>query len=122
MIDPRLYPTPQPFGETTTLGDVGTGATHALSRNVTELVFGHADAATVTLSGTVLPGMILIARDGSTEGTADKKIKLPDGYTFDGTNTVATMDAAGEQIVAIAITPDRFAIVANIGSVALGTS
>lgn len=120
MIDPRLYPTPQPFGETTTLGDVGTGATHVLTRNVTEIVFGHANAATVTLSGTVLPGMLLIARDGSVDGTANKKIKLPYGCTFDGTNTAATMNAGGEQIVAIAITPSRFAIIANIGSVALG--
>ena len=122
MIDPRLYPTPQPFGENKTLGDVGTGATHTLSRNVTEIVFGHANAATVTLSGAVLPGMLLIARDGSTSGTADKKVKLPTGCTFDGTNTVATMDAAAEQIVAIAITPNRFAIIANVGGVALGTS
>jgi hypothetical protein len=122
MLDPRLYPYPQPLGETMTLGDVGTTKKHTLTRQVTEIVFGHANAATVTLSGNVLPGMMIICRDGSGTGTADKKVKLPTGCTFDGTNTVATMNLAAEQLVAIAITPKRFAIIANIGAVALGTS
>ena len=122
MLDPRVYPAPT-LGEVKALTAAGTGQVHKLTRMVTEISFGHNDAATLTLScDQVLPGMIIVARDASSGGTADKKVVLPSGCTFDGTNSVATMNAAAEQIAAIAINAVRFAVVANVGGVVLGTS
>lgn len=39
--------------------------------------------------------------------------------TWDGTNDVATFDAAGETLVVFGLTNTRFAIILNLGSVAL---
>lgn len=123
MLDPRVYPYPQPYGEVVALTAGGTGQKHRLLRQFTQVSFGHDDAATLTLScDQVLPGMIIAAVDASAGGTANKKVVLPTGCTFDGTNSVATMNAAKEQITAIAINSTRFVVIANIGDVALGTS
>jgi len=51
-------------------------------------------------------------------GTDGHTVTLTAG-TFDGTNDVATFNAAGETLVLIGLTATRFAIILNLGSVGL---
>lgn len=51
-------------------------------------------------------------------GTAGHTVTLTAG-TYDGTNNVATFNAAGETLVLFGVSATRFVIVENIGSVAL---
>lgn len=53
-------------------------------------------------------------------GTAGHTVTLTAG-TFDGTNNVATFNAAGETLVLMGVSSTRFVVVENIGSVSLGT-
>ena len=132
MIDPRLYPHPAKEsvffglpgvtqGQLIALADVGTSAKRTLEgKLVTEILFSHANAATVALSGPIKPGMILTAKQTGS-GTADHKIALPAGCTWDGTNGVATIAAQHKYFTAIAISPTRFVVLA-VDTVAFGTS
>lgn len=132
MIDPRLYPHPvtdSPFfgvpgqsqAQLIALADVGTSATRTLEgKLVTEILFSHANAATVTLSGPIKPGMILTAKQTGT-GTANHKVALPTGCTFDGTNGVATIAAQHKYFTAVAVSATRFVILA-VDTVAFGTT
>ena len=120
MIDPRLYPVPQPFGESVSLSDT---ATVKLTRGVTEILFTADAAKTVTLAGNVLPGMLVTLRRTHAGTTHDVKLALPTGYTFDGTNTVATpAKGVNKYITVICINEKRFAIIATEGTMTLGTS
>ncbi len=120
MLDPRLYPYPQPLGESVSLA---TAATVKMTRAVTEILFTADAAHTVSLEGPVLPGMIVTLRRTNAGTSHDVKLKLPAGYTFDGTNTHATpAKAVNKFVTAICINDKRFVILATEGTITLGTS
>jgi len=48
-------------------------------------------------------------------------VTCPAGVTFDGTNNRATLNAPGEALHLIAISPTRWFILENIGSVGLSS-
>jgi len=54
--------------------------------------------------------------------TADPTVTLKLGATFDGTNDIATFDAAAESLVLFAISATRLVIVENVDEVALSFS
>ncbi len=56
--------------------------------------------------------------DTSASGTAAHTVTLPSGVTWDGTNRIATLNLLGEALHVVAISPTRFFILENIGSVA----
>lgn len=64
-----------------------------------------------------LTGLFVI-RDTSASGTAAHTVTLTNG-TFNGTNTVATLNAPGEQLVVLFDPFGRGTIIENIGAVAL---
>lgn len=59
----------------------------------------------------------LLIVDNSASGTAAHTVTLT-GATWNGTNTIATLDAPGEAIHVLAIATNRFLILNNVGSVA----
>jgi hypothetical protein len=61
---------------------------------------------------------LFIVRDTSASGTAAHTLTLTNG-TFDGTNTVATLNAPGEALVVLFGSDGRGQIIENTGSVAL---
>jgi len=120
MLDPRLYPYPQPLGEQYS---ISTATTIPLIRAVTEINFTADAAHVVTLKGPVLPGMLVTMRRTNVGTSHDVKLKLPDGYTFDGTNTHATpAKAKDNHVTAICINSNRFAIIGSAGAITLSTS
>lgn len=80
--------------------------------------------ATVVIAAT-LPaartGDDLVIVDSSASGTAAHTVTCPAGTTFDGTNNTATLNAPGEALHLVAISPTRWFILENIGSVALSS-
>lgn len=77
--------------------------------------------ATVVIAATMdalkHPGLFIV-RDTSASGTAAHTLTLSNG-TFDGTNTVATLNAPGEALVVFFDSAGRGQIVENTGAVAL---
>lgn len=59
--------------------------------------------------------VVISCSDSSNTTTVTTKA----GTTLDGTNTVATFDAAGETLVLFAISDTQYVIIENIGAVAL---
>lgn len=77
---------------------------------------------TVVIAATLdapVAGDELYIVDASASGTAAHTVTLSGGVTWDGTNTIATLNAPGEALHVIAISATRWFIVDNIGSVAL---
>ncbi len=78
--------------------------------------------ATVVIAATLaapVPGDEYFIVDTSASGTAAHTVTLPSGVTWDGTNRIATLNAPGETLHVVALSPTRFLILENIGSVAL---
>lgn len=65
------------------------------------------------------PGDELFIIDSSASGTAAHTVTTPAGVTWDGSTTIATLNAPGEALHLVAISPTRWFILENIGSVAL---
>lgn len=61
--------------------------------------------------------LVITQRDVGTQGHT---VTLTSG-TFDGTNNVATLNAANETLILVGVSSSRFIIVENVGSVGLGT-
>lgn len=77
--------------------------------------------ATVVIAATLdapTAGDELLIVNNSASGTVAHTVTLS-GVTFDGTNTVATLDAPGEALLLRALSATRWFIVLNIGSVGL---
>jgi hypothetical protein len=66
------------------------------------------------------PGKFYVITCDDATGTVTVTLKLL--ATFDGTNDIATFDAAGESLILYAISATRLLVVENIGSVALSFS
>jgi len=76
--------------------------------------------ATVVIAATLVAptaGDMLIITNGSASGTVAHTVTLS-GVTWNGTNSVATLDAPGEALLVIALSATRFLVLSNIGSVA----
>ena len=76
--------------------------------------------ATVVIAATytVVPNTTLIIKDTSASGTAAHTVTLTGG-TFNGTNTVATLNARDEFLMVHFDSAGRGQVIANVGSVAL---
>ena len=81
--------------------------------------FIQLDSAAAALAMTFEPvaGRLLVItqKDAGTQGHT---VTLGPG-TYDGTNEIATFDAAGETLVLMGLSNTRFAIILNLGAVAL---
>jgi len=121
------------YGNLTVTGDLdvaGVLAGLGLDLDVTEITSGGAATISgktglVVLNKTTpkieaviaapTPGQVLIITqvDG---GTAGHTVTLSAG-TWDGTNDVATLNAAGETLVVVGVSATRFLVLVNLGSV-----
>jgi hypothetical protein len=122
-------------------GIVGTTDTQTLSNKTLEAPILNLLSETVTASGAIsvtggikfvylnkatpklemtiaapVPGQILVITQIDA-GTAGHTVTLTAG-TWDGTNDVATFNAANETLVVAGVSATRFVIIENIGSVA----
>ncbi len=95
--------------ELTVSGAVAAGA------QVVEL--NHASVV-VAATYTVIPNTILIVKDTSATGTAAHTLTLTGG-TFNGTNTVATLNARDELLMVAFDSAGRGQVLANVNGVAL---
>lgn len=64
-------------------------------------------------------GELLVVTNTSASGTAAHTVTLPSGVTFDGTNNTATLNAPGETLVLLALSPTQYLVLVNVGAVAL---
>lgn len=89
----------------------------ALAATDTVVLLNTADGAmAVTLAAPTVNQLLIITQiDGGTDGHT---VTL-DAGTFDGTNEIATFNAAGETLILFGVSATRFAILANTGSVVL---
>lgn len=96
-------------------------ATGAVTEGVQVVQLNH---ATVVIAATIADftkhAGIFIVEDTSASGTAAHTLTLTGG-TFDGTNTVATLDAPGERLVCVVDKDGNGRIIVNTGAVALST-
>lgn len=83
------------------------------------IALNHASVVIAATLAAPVPGDEYFIIDTSATGTAAHTVTLPSGVTFDGTNRIATLNALGEALHIVAISPTRFLILENIGSVAL---
>ncbi len=96
-------------------------ASGALNPDCPLTKLNHATVAIVATLAAPVEGDLVIITDSSASGTAAHTVTLPDGVTWDGTNDVATFNAPGETLVAVALSATRFLILLNIGAVGLST-
>lgn len=94
-------------------------ASGAVTPGVQSLELNH---ATVVIAATIAdaaahPGLFVI-KDTSASGTAAHTVTLTAG-TFNGTNTIATLNARDEFLAVYFDSTGRGQVVANVGSVAL---
>jgi len=92
-------------------------ATGAITLRCGLVILSH---ATVVIAATLVAptaGDMLIITNGSASGTVAHTVTLS-GVTWNGTNSVATLDAPGEALLVIALSATRFLVLSNIGSVA----
>lgn len=92
-------------------------ATAAIPSTVRVVELNH---ATVVIAATyaVVANTIMIIKDTSATGTAAHTVTLTGG-TFNGTNTVATLNARDEFLMVHFDSAGRGQVIANVGSVAL---
>jgi hypothetical protein len=82
------------------------------------LLVNHATVAVVATLAAPTKGDIVIIADDSASGTAAHTVTLQGGATWDGTHAIATFNAVGKAILAVAVSATRFLVLANVGTVA----
>jgi hypothetical protein len=87
--------------------------------------FVKLNATTPLIAATIAsirPGRFLVITQIDA-GTAGHTVTIAGGgtNTFDGTNEIATLNAAGEALVLYGLSATRFALILNLGSVALSS-
>lgn len=92
--------------------------TGAVSPGVQIVELNHATVIIEATADATEHQGLFIVRDTSASGTAAHTLTLSNG-TFDGTNTVATLNAPGESLTVFIDKFGRGAIIENTGSVAL---
>jgi len=103
----------------------GSGATKqeltasgAVTAGTDIIELNHASVViAATMDALAHPGLVII-RDTSASGTAAHTVTLSNG-TFNGTNTIATLNAPGEALIVYFDSAGKGQIVENTGSVAL---
>jgi hypothetical protein len=93
-------------------------ATRAISIKSGVVLLNHISTIIAATLAAPEPGDELFIIDSSASGTAAHTVTLPSGVTWDGTNRIATLNLLGEALHVVAISPTRFFILENIGSVA----
>lgn len=93
-------------------------ASDAISLSGGLVLLNHATVAVEATLAAPQAGDLIAIVNNSASGTAAHTVTLPAGVTWDGTNDVATLDAPGEALLAVAISATRFFVLANIGTVA----
>lgn len=93
-------------------------ATGAITLESGLVILAHNTVVIAATKAAPKVGDLLVVYDGSASGTAAHTVTLPSGVTWDGTNRIATLNAPGECIVALAVSTTRFLVLINIGSVA----
>lgn len=84
----------------------------------TEVIELNHASVVIAATYTVVPNSYLIIKDTSASGTAAHTVTLTGG-TFNGTNTVATLNARDEMLFVYFDSAGRGQVIANVGSVAL---
>ena len=84
----------------------------------TEVVELNHISVVIAATYTVVPNTMLIIKDTSASGTAAHTVTLTGG-TYNGTNTIATLNARDEFLVVYFDSAGRGQVIANVGSVAL---
>lgn len=93
-------------------------ATGAITINSGVVLLNHATVVIAATLDAPAVGDELYIIDSSASGTTAHTVTLT-GATFDGSATIATLNAPGEALHIIAISATRWFILENIGSVAL---
>lgn len=93
-------------------------ATGAISISSGLVTLAHNTVAIEATKAAPAAGDVLFIVNASASGTAAHTVTLPAGVTWNGTNRVATLDAPGEALFAIAISATRFLVLVNVGEVA----
>lgn len=93
-------------------------ATGAITITSGLVLLSHATVVIAATKAAPAAGDVLYIVNTSASGTAAHTVTLPSGVTWDGTNDVATLDAPGEALLAIAVSATRFVVLANVGEVA----
>lgn len=94
-------------------------ASGAVVNGVMSVQLNHATVViAATIASTLNHGGLFIVKNTSASGTAAHTLTLTSG-TFDGTNTVATLNAPNEALVVYFDSAGNGSVVENIGSVAL---
>lgn len=93
-------------------------ATGAIAIKSGTVILSHASVVIAATLGAPNTGDELLIVNNSSGGTAAHTVTLPSGVTWDGTNRVATLNAPGEALLVRALSPTRFYVVVNNGSVA----
>lgn len=97
----------------------GSTGNKACAVNGLTLIEGDTGIADLTLAAPTPGAVAHIKLDSLTSGQV--VVTCDTGVTFDGTNDVATFDAAGETLVLYYKAADEWAVAQNVGSVALST-
>jgi hypothetical protein len=84
------------------------------------MIEGGTGIADLTLAAPAVGAVVTIKLDSITSGSV--VVTCATGVTLDGTNDVATFDAAGETLVLYYKAADEWAVAQNVGAVALSTS
>lgn len=92
-------------------------ASGAIASSVKDIRLNHATVA-IAATFTPKPGLVTIT-DNSASGTAGHSVTLGGGATFNGTNTIATLNAPAESLVVFFDDDLKGVVVVNTGSVAL---
>jgi hypothetical protein len=92
-------------------------ASGAIDSNVRNIRLNHASVV-IAATFTPKPGLVTIT-DVSATGTAAHTVTLGGGATFNGTNTIATLNALAESLVVFFDNNLAGTVVVNTGSVAL---
>lgn len=92
-------------------------ATAAVGAGVRVLELNHASVV-IAATWTVVPNTLFIVKDTSATGTAAHTLTLTGG-TFNGTNTIATLNARDEALVVWFDSAGRGSVIVNLGSVGL---
>ncbi len=92
-------------------------ASGAVLPNTRFLELNHASVV-IAATHTVVPNTVLYIKDTSASGTAAHTVTLTGG-TFNGTNTIATLNARDEMLVVWFDSAGRGQVISNVNSVAL---
>lgn len=92
-------------------------ASGAVPSTVTRLELNHASTI-IAATYTVVPNTLFMVKDTSATGTIAHTLTLTGG-TFNGTNTVATLNLRDEALFVWFDSAGRGSVIANVGSVAL---